>query len=89
MVEGALASMWHFLHNLDPDIRKITRRLEHLHLEILKRKHSMVFNQTCLYIYIYIYICIYILPQYMAVTISLSGFVEDQMQYNLECVQYL
>ena len=55
----------------DPDIRKITRRLEHLHLKIWKRKQSVVFNSTCLdndllpkytiYIYIYnIYIYIYI-----------------------------
>ena len=36
------------------------RRLEHLHLKILKKKQSMVFNQTCLYMCIYIYIYIYI-----------------------------
>ena len=53
--------MGYFLYHLDPDIRKIRRRLERLHLKILKRKQAVVFNQTCLdndllRIYIYIYI---------------------------------
>ena len=64
MVEIAWASMTHFLHHLDPDIRKITKRLERLRLKILKRIQSVVFNRTYLvnaaknttYIYIYIYI---------------------------------
>ena len=59
-----------FLHHLDPDIRKIAKKLS-LHLKILKKKQSVVFDQTCLdndllpkytiyiYIYIYIYKCIY------------------------------
>ena len=37
------ASMKYFLHYLDPDIRKIIR-IEHLHLEILERKQSVVLN---------------------------------------------
>ena len=57
--------------DIAPDIRKIIR-LKCLLSEILKRKHSAVFKQTCfnydllpkysiyIYIYIYIYICIYI-----------------------------
>ena len=62
MVESGWASMKHFLHHLDPDVRKITRRLELLHLE---RKRPAVFNRTSfdndflpkytIYIYIYIY----------------------------------
>ena len=48
MVERAWASMGHFLHHLDPNIRKITRRLDSLHLKILKKKQSAVFNRTCL-----------------------------------------
>ena len=66
MVESTWACIGFFLQHLDPDIRKITRRLVHLHLKILKKKQSVVFNRTCLdndllpkytiYIYIYIYI---------------------------------
>ena len=41
------AWMGYILHNLDSDIRKITR-LERLHLKILKRKQSAVFNWICL-----------------------------------------
>ena len=64
--------MRHFLHYLDPDIRKIIKRLERLLLKIWKRKHFVVFNKTCFdndllpkytmhtYIYIYIYIYIYL-----------------------------
>ena len=58
-------SMEYFLHHHNQDVRKITKRLERLHLEILKRKQSAFFNRTCLdnnlplkslkYIYIYIY----------------------------------
>ena len=48
MVESARVSMGYFLHHLDPDIRKVTRRLERLHVKILKRKQSVVFNRTCL-----------------------------------------
>ena len=53
MVKSTWASMGHFLHHLDPDIRKITRRLEHLYLKILRRKQSRVFNQTFFDMYIY------------------------------------
>ena len=46
--------------------------------------------KLCTYHKIYIYIYIYIiLQQYMVVTISLSGFMPDQMHYNLESAQYL
>ena len=41
-----LARMEPFLHNLDPHTRKI--KLERLHLKILKRKYTAVFNRTCL-----------------------------------------
>ena len=47
MVESAWGSMGHFLHYLDPDIRKVIR-LEHLHLTILKRKYFSVFNRISL-----------------------------------------
>ena len=56
MDKSASADMGYFLHYLNPDIRKITKRLEHIHLKILKKKYYLVFNQTCLGIYIYIYI---------------------------------
>ena len=42
-----------------------------------------------IYIYIYIYICMYILWQCMVVTVSLGGFMADQIQYDLECAPYL
>ena len=48
------------MDHFDPDIRKITRNLEHLHLKILKRKHSAVFRGLLLRYTIYIYIYIYI-----------------------------
>ena len=47
MVESPQANIGFFLYQLDLDVRK----LKHLHL-ILKKKQSMVFNQTCLEIYI-------------------------------------
>ena len=55
-----------FLYQMEPEVRRLVRRLERLHLKILKKKQFVVFNQTCLdnelppkytiYIYIYIYI---------------------------------
>ena len=33
--------------------------------------------------------CVYVLQQYMVVTILIDGFVADQMRYNLESAQYL
>ena len=50
---------------LDSEVRRRMRRFEHLHLKILKKKQSAVFNQTCLdndllpqyTIYIYMYVC--------------------------------
>ena len=50
MVESTWSSMESFLHHLDPDIRKITKRLERHHLKILKRRQSAIIKQTCLYI---------------------------------------
>ena len=44
---------------------------------------------SLLLVFVYIYIYIYILQKYMVVTISLGGFVSDQMRYNLEGAQYL
>ena len=48
MDESAWVSMGCFLHHLDPGIKYIARRLERLHLKILKKKQSTIFNQTCL-----------------------------------------
>ena len=47
MVKSAWASIGYFLYYLDPDIQRIARRLEHLHLKILKKKQSEVFNHSC------------------------------------------
>ena len=52
MVESAWANKGFFLHHLGPEIRRIVRRLEHLHLKIIKKRQSVVFNRIC-YIYIY------------------------------------
>ena len=55
MVKSACASMKHFLHRLNSDIRKRIIRLEYFHLKILKRKYSVVLNKTSLDIYKCIY----------------------------------
>ena len=44
---------------------------------------------VCVCVYIYIYIYIYILQQCMVFTISLAGFVADQMQYISDRAQIL
>ena len=54
MVGSTWASIGHFLDQPDSDIRWIIT-LERLHLKILKRKYSAVFNKSNIYIYIYIY----------------------------------
>ena len=51
-----LAYLGYFLHQLEPDIRRLVRRRERLHSKIKKKKQSVVYNQMGLYIYIYIYI---------------------------------
>ena len=61
MVESAWANIVFFLHHLDPEIGRRVRRLKRLHLKIIKKRLSVVFNRTCpdnklLPIYIYIYI---------------------------------
>ena len=48
MVESAWANIVFFLHHLDSEIGRIVRRLEHLHLKIIKKRPSLVFNRTCL-----------------------------------------
>ena len=40
--------MGHFLHYLDPNIQKESRRIEHLNMKIIQKEY--------IYIYIYIYI---------------------------------
>ena len=49
-VNNAWVNMAHFLHHLDSDIRKETRKLERLHTEIMKKKifcslHESLFEQ--------------------------------------------
>ena len=48
MVESAWATGRFFLYQLDIEDRRLLRRFEHLHLIILKKKQSVLFNQTCL-----------------------------------------
>ena len=69
------------VENIDQDIRKTTRKLERLHLKILKRKLSVVFNRTYLdndllpkyTIYIYIYICVCVC-MYVCISIYIHTF---------------
>ena len=42
--ESAWANIGFFLYQLDPNVRRLVRRLERLHLKILKKKESTVFN---------------------------------------------
>ena len=63
MFESVWVNIGFFLHHPDPKLRRIVKRRERLHLEIIKKTQSMVFNRTCLdnillHIYIYIYIII-------------------------------
>ena len=64
MVENTRASTGNFLYHLNPDLRKIIRRLERLHLKILKRKYSAVFNRTCLHTHTHTHTHIYIYWQH-------------------------
>ena len=45
MVENTLANIRFFFHLLDPEIRRRVRRLERLHLKIIKKGESVVFNR--------------------------------------------
>ena len=74
---ASVEDMGQFFYHLDPDIRKITRRLEKLQLKAINSVPSalikLVFITTCcqkkipqsiylsIYIYIYIYIYMYII----------------------------
>ena len=48
--------MGQFHYNLDPDTRRITRRLEKLQLKMINRVPSPLIKLILIYIYIYIYI---------------------------------
>ena len=76
MVENAWVSIWHFLLCLGADIRKI-RRLERLHLKILKITQRPSTEHADIYIYIYIYI-------YMEVN---NGKESDNMERNWKTKQ--
>ena len=45
-IENTWANIGYFLYKLDPDIRRLVRRLEPLHLKILKKKQL---NKDCEY----------------------------------------
>ena len=40
VVESAWLNVRHFLHHLDYDVRKETRKHERLHMKIIRKKHS-------------------------------------------------
>ena len=44
MVECTGANIGYFIYQLDPDVRRLVKRLERLHSKILKRKQSALFN---------------------------------------------
>ena len=44
MVERAWANIGFFLYQLDPEVRRLVRRLERVHLLIFKKKLSAVSN---------------------------------------------
>ena len=44
--EESTRSAFNHFAGLDTNVRNITRRFERLHLKILKKKQSMVFNRT-------------------------------------------
>ena len=46
MVESPWANKGFFLYKIDPEIRRQIRRLERLHLKILKKKQSSVFKTS-------------------------------------------
>ena len=61
MVEGTWANIGVFLHNLNPEMRRIVRRLERLQLKIIKKRQSLYISfspSLSLSLYIYIYICV-------------------------------
>ena len=94
MTENIVKSIWaedmgQFLYHLDPNTRKITRRLEKLQLKIINKQRSIVFNKTCLNnnllpkytlfdIYLSIYIYIYI---YWPIDIIARGFVNGSRDW--------
>ena len=45
MVERAWTNIGFFLYQLNPDVRRLVRRLECLHLKILKKKQSLAWQQ--------------------------------------------
>ena len=77
-----------YLNQFPPNTIKVIREFERIQKRICRHKMSIMFNEICIneemlpkytYIYIYIYITV------LVFTISLLGFVADQMRYNLEC----
>ena len=41
-------SMGNIIYQLDPDSKKITRRLEKIQIQKMKKEYSVLFNSTCL-----------------------------------------
>ena len=48
MFESTWVNIGFFLYQFDPEVRRLMGRIGCLHLKILKKKQSSVFNQTCL-----------------------------------------
>ena len=52
MVESTWAHIGHFLYQLDPDIARLVRRLEYLHLKTLKKETIHGIQPNLFYIYV-------------------------------------
>ena len=68
-----------------PKILLNLRKLNHFSLEKYLVFQAFQFSKVSIVVHVYIYI----LQQFMVVTISRSGLVVEQMRYNLESAQYL
>ena len=53
MIESAWANIGFFLYQLDPELRRLVRRLERLHL---KKRNNQWYSTKSVYIYSFIYI---------------------------------
>ena len=88
MVESAWANIGFFFHHLDPEIPRIVRRLEHLHVKIIKERQSVLFNRTSLSIYIYIYkkeeifMCVCVLEFNTQKSLQIAKNLDTKMQGN-------
>jgi len=44
----------HLINQLNPNTRKLVRKLEKLNKKLINNEYGILFNKTCIYLYIYI-----------------------------------